>query len=191
MSILSRIFGRKPSDPVVTRKSYFELLKTVVVIASRIADLKKLCAPFKEITGSRYKYVEHLTGVPADVIFAIHYREASLDFKTCLHNGDPLPGPTTHVPKGRGPFLNWESACADALLQKQSIFPKEWDIIGKLEFCEAYNGLGYKKRGLPSPYNLSWTNEYQSGKYVADGKFDPNFVDKQCGVLPILLELNY
>jgi lysozyme family protein len=94
---------------------------------------------------------------------------------------------TVHVPKGRGPFATWELAAIDALLMEKHKFPSEWDIVGKLNFCEAYNGMGYSKRNVPSPYVLSWTNGYNKGKYVADGKYDPNFVDQQCGTAAIIL----
>lgn len=134
----------------------------------------------------RYKSVEVKTSVPWDVLAACHYREASLNFNTCLHNGDPLPGPTRHVPKGRGPFSSWEEAAVDSMLDSKSIYPKEWSAQSKLDFCEAYNGLGYKRKGLPSPYVWAGTNHYQSGLYVADGKFDGTKVDQRLGCAAII-----
>jgi len=139
---------------------------------------------------AKYLHVESKTGVPWDVVASCHYREAALDFNTCLHNGDPLPGPTTHVPKGRGPFNSWEEAAVDSFIDEKHNFPKVWDLDGKLAFCESYNGLGYKKRGLLSPYVWASTNKYRSGLYVADGKFDANKVDQRLGCAAIIKGLS-
>jgi lysozyme family protein len=188
MSWLSNLFKRKAVSVTTPRKSYSELIPTLKIIDSHLLDCAILRQKFMD-TRERYEVVSHMTGVPSDLLFALHYREASLNFNTCLHNGDKLPGPTTHVPKGRGPFKSWEEAAIDSIVFEQYKFPKEWTFENKLKFAESFNGMGYYKRNLPSPYVLSWTNEYKSGKYIADGKFDPSFVDKQCGVAAILLIL--
>jgi hypothetical protein len=52
-----------------------------------------------------------------------------------------------------------------------------------------YNGLGYASKGVPSPYLWAGTNQYSSGKYVADGKHDPNHVDQQLGCVAMLLSM--
>src|SRR5437879_3557684 len=51
----------------------------------------------------RYELVEAVTKVPWYVVAIIHSLEGSLNFKTHLHNGDPLTAKTVHVPKGRPP----------------------------------------------------------------------------------------
>jgi len=35
--------------------------------------------------------------------------------------------------------------------------------------------------GKPTPYLWSFSNLYEKGKYVADGRFDPQTISKQCG----------
>ena len=50
-----------------------------------------------------------------------------------------------------------------------------------LDRLERYNGLGYRRRGRPSPYLWSYSGHYDKGKYVADGRFDPDAESKQCG----------
>ena len=50
---------------------------------------------------------------------------------------------------------------------------------------ETYNGLGYFQRGVPI-YVYSGTDQYMSGKYVADGRYRANAVDQQIGVMPLL-----
>ena len=143
---------------------------------------------------SRYELVSKATGVPWDVIGVIHYRESTNDFRGVLHNGQKIIGTgklTTIVPKGRGPFATWESAAIDALTNCHPHLArnKDWSIGTTLDKLEAYNGLGYRNKGLASPYLWAGTDQYVKGKYVADGKFDPNHVDQQLGVAPILMKI--
>lgn len=143
---------------------------------------------------SRYEAVAKATGVPWDVIGVIHYRESSGDFAGVLHNGQKIIGTgkkTTLVPKGRGPFTSWEQAAYDALMNCAPHAGKntDWSIAGTLDLLERYNGLGYRKKGVPSPYLWAGTDQYVKGKYVADGKYDPNHVDQQLGVAPILMKI--
>lgn len=143
---------------------------------------------------SRYDAVSAKTGVPWDVIAVIHYRESSCSFSGVLHNGERIIGTgrkTTLVPKGRGPFQTWEQAAIDALVNcaPYAAKNKDWSLGNTLDVLEAYNGLGYRKKGLPSPYLWAGTDQYTSGKYVADGKFDPNTVDKQLGAAAILMAI--
>lgn len=138
----------------------------------------------------KYKKVEELTTVPWYVVAVIHYRESSLNFTRHLHNGDKLSGRTVHVPKGRplkgNPPFTWVESAVDALKLKSYHTCTDWSIENTLNLLERYNGLGYKKKGLPSPYLWTWSSLYKKGKYVADGKFDPNFVDQQCGAAVLL-----
>ncbi len=142
-----------------------------------------------------YKRVSQKIGrVPFYVIGVIHYRESNFDFETFLANGDPLfdektgqPLVTVHVPKGLGPFKTWEDAAEASLLtQAWNSNSYHWDLENALDNLERYNGLGYRKRGLVSPYPWAGTNHYKKGKFVADGVFDENAVDKQLGCVPIL-----
>jgi|GEM_PF-1771211 len=148
---------------------------------------KSALAKFKENyeqNKQRYKAVEEKTGVPAELIASLHWRESTGSFGTYLHNGDPLGTPTTHVPKGKL-FYNWEDAAVDALMSKTNNINKN-DISSYYDYAERYNGLGYKSKGLPSPYVWAGTTNYSKGKYVADHKFDANAVDKQLGVAVML-----
>lgn len=143
---------------------------------------------------SRYEVVSKATGVPWDVIGVIHYRESSGNFAGVLHNGQKIIGTskkTTLVPEGRGPFSTWEEAAIDALVNCHPHLArnKDWSIGATLDKLEAYNGLGYRNKGLPSPYLWAGTDLYTKGKYVKDGKFDPDHVDQQLGVAAILMKL--
>jgi hypothetical protein len=93
-----------------------------------------------------------------------------------------------HVPAGRGPFISWEAAAIDALVNCAPYAARnaDWSIGPSLTKLEEYNGLGYAARGLPSPYLWSGTDQYKSGKYVRDGVYDPNAVDSQLGCAGLL-----
>lgn len=131
----------------------------------------------------RYQEVEKRTGVPWWFVAVVHEREASQNWNTQLGQGDPLHSVSTHVPKGRGPFNTWEDGAVDALVKCAPYAAKntDWSPGGALTMMEKYNGLGYYKRGIPSPYVWAGTNQYSKGKFVRDGVFDPNHVDTQLG----------
>lgn len=142
---------------------------------------------------SRYEVVSKLAGgnIPWWIIAALHALECSCDFNKHLHNGDPLARKTVRVPKGR-PLTDtwtWESSAVDALRRLGFHEVKNWTIGHALDHLEKYNGLGYRNKGVPSPYLWSFTQHYFKGKYVADHKYDPNAVSKQPGVAALLKRL--
>ena len=139
----------------------------------------------------RYQAVEAQTGVPWAVIAVIHQRESSQNWGRSLAQGDPWDKVSVRVPAGRGPFKSWEEAAIDALLHCHPFLGKrrDWSLAGVLIGLELYNGMGYANRGVPSPYLWAGTNQYKSGKYVADGKYDPNHVDQQLGCVAMLISM--
>ena len=139
----------------------------------------------------RYQAVAAKTGVPWAVIAVIHERESSQDWAASLAQGDPWNRVSVHVPKGRGPFKSWEEAAIDALLSCPPFAArnKDWSIGGTLALLETYNGTGYAKRGMPSPYIWAGTDQYKSGKYIRDGVFDPDVVDSQLGCAGLLMAM--
>jgi lysozyme family protein len=116
--------------------------------------------------------------------------ECGFDFSAHLHNGDPLTARTIQVPKGRPaagtPPFTWRESAVDALTMKKLDRVQDWSAPSMLHLLERYNGLGYRKRGLPSPYLWSFSNHYEKGKFVKDGVYDPNAVSKQCGAAVML-----
>lgn len=143
-----------------------------------------------KITANKAVYdgISKTTGVPWWFIGIVHYREASLSMKANLAQGDPWNKKSVHVPAGRGPFKSFEDAAVDALTNcsPYAARNKDWSIGGALTMLEKYNGLGYYNKGLPSPYVWAGTDQYSKGKYVADGVYDPNAIDKQLGCAGIL-----
>lgn len=140
----------------------------------------------------RYEAMQRDTGVPWYVVAAIHLLESSLRFNAHLHNGNPLTGRTTDVPSGRpeappasGSFpYTWEESARDALGRFAGW--RDWSVAGTLYQLERYNGWGYQRRGVPSPYLYSFSDQYTKGKYASDGNYDPELVSRQVGAATLL-----
>lgn len=140
---------------------------------------------------ARYQAVEAKTGVPWAAVAVIHERESSQSWAASLAQGDPWNRESIHVPRGRGPFKSWEEAADDALVvcAPHAASWHDWSIGGALCLLEQYNGLGYFRMGIPSPYIWASTDQYHRGKYIADGHFDPNAVDHQLGCAALLARM--
>jgi lysozyme family protein/peptidoglycan hydrolase-like protein with peptidoglycan-binding domain len=146
---------------------------------------------------SIYQQVEDATGVPWYFIGLCHYRESNLRLDTYLGNGQPLSQRTTIVPKGRGPFLGpkaFVDGAVDALKLEHFAGATDWGPARTLYRLEGFNGYGYHRFGVNSPYLYSGSTVYgpteaKAGKFVRDGVFDPNTVDPQLGVAVILKAL--
>jgi lysozyme family protein len=116
-----------------------------------------------------------------------------------LGQGDPLHQVSHNDPAGRGPFLDhpgdttpgndaWTRCCLDALIDCAPHAAKwtDWSPGGTLTIWEEYNGLGYAARGVPSAYVWSGSDQYESGKFIADHVYRRGVVDVQEGCAPLL-----
>lgn len=141
----------------------------------------------------RYEAVAAKTGVPWWFVGIAHALEASFNFNGHLHNGDPLSSRTVNVPRKRPALWNppndWESSAVDALTFKNFNGLDDWSLAACLYRWESYNGFGYYSRTVNSPYLWSFSNHYAQGKFVADHKYDPQAVSKQCGAAVMLKAL--
>jgi lysozyme family protein len=139
---------------------------------------------------AKYQAVVQGTAVPWYVIGLIHMRESSFNFKTHLHNGDPLSKRTVQVPAGRPksgkPPFTWEFSAKDAMRYDGLDTITDWSIPHMAYELECFNGKGYMFKDKPSPYLWSGSDQYKSGKYVKDGVYDPAAIDKQLGCMPVL-----
>lgn len=154
---------------------------------------KKYIGRFEEVAAKSY--------LPWYAIGFISYRESSFDFQSHLHNGDPLSRRTRRVPKGYPktgtPPFTWEYSAIDALKKmgrgltsEEKTLLMNGDIPALLWYLERYNGFGYMRRGVNSPYVWGCTSAYTKGRYVADGKWSKNAVSKRVGGAAILKMLN-
>jgi Putative peptidoglycan binding domain len=87
---------------------------------------------------------------------------------TALSSGSAVsPTPSPSRASGEGQWT-WPRACYEG---------------------ELFNGFGPRAHGRHTGYLWSWTNIYTGGKYVADGKWDPDAQDQQCGMAPMMAAL--
>jgi lysozyme family protein len=182
---------QKPIAMPPSYKEYDELFLSARIKPERIKQIDALIEnilPAKE----RYEQVsDHVNrNMPWWFVAGIHCMECSLNFHSHLHNGDPLTERTKHVPAGRpligNPPFTWEESATDALMLKQFNLEKNWIIANMLYMLERYNGMGYRKHNINTPYLWSFTNNYSAGKFVADGHFDANAVSLQAGAAAII-----
>jgi lysozyme family protein len=174
------------------RKSIAELWASMKLSPRKEDEVRRtakmLLDPWKM---EQYRQVEAETGVPALLIAVIHYRESNADFSKSLANGDPWNKRYRRVPKGRGPFASWKDAAIDALRidELDKVGRENWSMERALFFAEAYNGWGYRYRGLPSAYVWAASSAYRGSKFVGDGRFRRNAWDDQLGVAPLMAEM--
>lgn len=175
-----------------TSNPNFQHLWDTMVIHEPRMDTIKWYVSKSYASQRRYEAVSVVTGVPWKVIAVVHGLEGSFNFESVLHNGEKILGAgrkTKLVPKGRGPFTTWEEAAIDAL--KIKALPKTWGIVETLDFLHKFNGTGYLKKGIYSPYLWSFSNHYYRGKYVSDGRYDANAISSQCGAAVLLKQLGF
>lgn len=131
---------------------------------------------------------------------AIHYRENTTDclkgkFSIYLHNGDKLGKPTVHEPKGiyykKGQFV----LAAINAIEKKARYRDDFyklqsdskNIVAMCSFALVYNGKpSAPKIWKHHPYIFSGTNLYKKGKYISDGRYSSNSVDKQVGIMLLI-----
>lgn len=168
---------------------------------------KRLCEPAAK---ARYQGVTdrlikaNMQPVPWWFIAIVSEREYSgpPHWDKQLGQGDPLNQISRHDPAGRGPFLShpddvtpgndaWTRGCLDALIDCGPYAAKwnDWSAGGTLTLFEEYNGPGYAAKGVPSAYVWSGTDQYVSGKYIADHVYRASAVDVQEGCAPILARM--
>lgn len=145
-------------------------------------------------TKPRYEVIQAMrpNGVPAPILFCLHYRESDNDFRCSLAQGDSLMHRSRNVPRGRlpdkEPPYTWEQCAIDAVYVVDRLDLKDWSHLGTaLSAIVSYNGTGYDRRGVPSPYLWAATNQYVSGKFVSDGRYSSTAVDKQLGCAALLI----
>lgn len=126
----------------------------------------------------------------------VHYMEGGCNFNKHIHNGDSLASRTVQVPAGRpladpqfGKIYTWEESAWDWFKLKNWHKWQDWGVQDLLYRFEANNGFGYRKRQVATPYLWSFSNHYDKGKFVADGKYDDDAVSKQVGAAILLKEL--
>jgi lysozyme family protein len=202
--VFARLISRFAVDKITKPMPYTDTYNKAIIRQKYLPELEVVKKRILE-GKARYEGVAATlgNGIPWWFIGITHFMEAGgkypNQFKYHVHCGDPLTARTIHVPKGRpkadpaagvGKPYTWEESALDALRYMGYDKVTDWSIENCLVLFEKFNGLGYKKRGVANPYLWSYTTAYEKGKYVLDGKFDPNAVSKQPGVAAIMKVLS-
>lgn len=168
---------------------YQHLFDTLIINPDKVKLANAIATKIKSCW-ALYTDASIATGVPVVFIAITHSMECSSNFNRHLHNGDPLTARTTHVPAGRpktgNPPFTWTESAIDALKLMGYDKVKDWSVPNMLNLFEKYNGMWYAKHDMMSPYLWSWSQFYITGKFVADGKYDPKAVSQQCGAAVLL-----
>ena len=172
-----------------TPSEYRQLFETATFTDKRIGIIDDYKLRL-EAGRRRYETVSKQTGVPWFVIGILHQVETNGNFDVHFHNGDPLGQRTVSVPAGRptlgSPPFTWEESALDALQANQMSMVSVWTIEEALYQIERFNGLGYRKRGINSPYLWAGSNHYTSGTYTTDGGFNAKAVSRLVGAAVLL-----
>jgi lysozyme family protein len=139
-----------------------ELLRALKRIC---ANVEMLCREFRE-----------MEDVPREFLAVIWEMEASSDRTRQILNGQPWNQKTTIHPRDMGPWVSWREALIEAIRYCgwDKIRKRYWIPARMLVEFERHNGMGYRRRGLVSPYVWGWSNQCpEKGLFVKDGVFDP------------------
>ncbi len=180
-----------PDVPQAYAVEYAEHFLLMKLDQNRIPEIDRIARNIAKNAG-RYQTVASSIFIPYwPLIGIVHNLESGMDFTTHLHNGDPLTSRTVHDPAGRPavghPPFTWEASATDALSDDQHWDSwADWSVPGMAYLLEKYNGFGYRKHGVPSPYLWAGSDIYSAGRFVADHVFDANSVSRQIGGMSIL-----
>ena len=173
------------------RNEYERLFNTCIIRPNKMQQVEDIIIKLQANKG-HYQIVSDALGIPWFFVAVIHNMESSINFTRHLHNGDPLTARTKQVPKGRpkkgNPPFTWEESANDALTMRGLNSQTDWSLAGTLYQLERYNGWGYRNvhPHVLSPYLWSFSEQYISGKYVADGTWSDTAVSNQCGAAVLL-----
>jgi lysozyme family protein len=140
---------------------------------------------------ARYKEASLATGVPWQFIGVLDLRESDCDPRAALGQGDPWNQVSVNVPSGKGPFKSWADAAIYYIgYDHLTANVVRWDMPIVCWKGERWNGLGPRNHGIFTGYLWSGTNHYTKGKYVSDGVWNSETVDKQLGIIAVLYQMN-
>lgn len=174
---------------------YLRFWQTMAIRSDRRDQVKQMATRIAAGQGRYQKVADQFPGLPWYVVGILHAMECACNFKEHLHNGDPLSARTVHAPANRPPIwdpatMTWEDSAQDAIRVDGFDKVGSWPLPRMLYMFEQYNGFGPRKRfGKATAYLWSFSNHYVRGKYVADGKWDPEAISDQAGASVLLWQL--
>lgn len=140
-----------------------------------------------------YEIGAQLIKVPWTLLAALHEREAGGNLDKHPANGDSLRDKTHNVPSGLPRHVRPPFTYLNVLREEMAelVRPPDgvWTLLEMCHAAEHFNGLGYRGKGLPSPYVVGSTTIERHGKYIADHVWDKSFDDPQIGCLALWLAM--
>lgn len=185
--------------PYAALESEYEHLLSIMTVTRRV-PVEEGCHCIVERGLDVYRALGEATRVPALLLAALDLREGDCNPHLAIGQGDRWDAVSTHVPRGQGPFPSWQAAnefyVAYDRLAVLSV--PEWTWPYACWKTEKWNGFGPRAHGRHSGYLWSCTSVYDDatdgepggGKYVADGIWNPQAMDRQPGVVPVMLMLD-
>ncbi|CAN5633962.1 hypothetical protein BH10BAC3_BH10BAC3_12710 [soil metagenome] len=163
----------------------------------------------------RYENVAKSTGIPWYFIGILHYMESGGKFNVNMEDGKPLANLKPSMENGKTVFIltqsksprkskttkapntpdssvaqktpvTWEESTAQYLNLSWLSKWYDWSIPGVLYCFEKFNGFGYRKNGIFSPYVWGGSNIYRKGQFTSGANYDPNLVSPLIGAGVIL-----
>jgi len=149
------------------------------------------------LTRLKVRWYQNNERVPWYLIGCIHYRESNEQDKplgdTYLGDGESLRHRSTRVPKGEpkispGPPFGFQEASVYAIA-KHLKHTGHWQLRTILEAALEWNGNGYLKHGVNSPYLWGGSQYYDTGYFIGDHNYRGGERDKSMGIACILKEM--
>lgn len=138
----------------------------------------------------RFRPAHEKLGIPLVWMICSFERESGCNFSKSPAQGDPWNRPSVHVPRGVS-FKSFEDAAVWSYRHDGIAGAKyPWSMTYACYAWNLFNGFGPNDHGRVSGYVFAGTDQYDppaglGGKYVADGKWDPDTVDQQLGCLAL------
>lgn len=130
---------------------------------------------------SIYRETARIGNTHVAFVGLVAHMECGSSLKRILPDGREYSGEENHWP--------FDAAIAiEEWLAQERV---DWlDIPSVLKQLERFNGLGYARRGVHSPYLWSGSRHgVGTGKFTRDGEYDPEAVSKQIGAGVVLHEM--
>jgi lysozyme family protein len=183
----------------VLQPEYERFLSSVKVTRSQtvsrgVDEIERVLASYEQTSAAN--------NIPAAWIGPTDCRESDCNPRCGIGQGDPWSQVSRHVPAGYGPFTSKAEADKFYLhydhIDVLAVGVSAWTLAYACWKWEIWNGFGPRAHGRISGYLWSCTDAYDTptygghglaGKYIADGKWDPDKLDPQPGAVALYLEL--
>lgn len=174
---------------------YSTLLAAMTIDADRLSELQHRAAAILDIAKDHAREWDDVvarTGVPKLWGIASFERESGSIYSKSPAQGDRWDRVSLNVPRGLGPYKSWGDSCVAAyrIDHLDLVGASLWTWARACYEAEIFNGFGPRNHGKHTGYDWAGTNIYTGGKYTSDDKWDPDYKDKQLGMVPLMVMMH-